>query len=246
MLIALMSDIHANREAFAACLAHAASYPVDRHVFLGDYVGYGADPGWAVDTVMDHVERGAIAILGNHDEAISAARVKMNEIALAAIEWTRERLDARQREFLSRLPLGMEESDRLYVHASGWAPAAWHYVTDAHEARQSLEATARRVTFCGHVHVPELYHLGADARIGAVTPVAGVGIPLLRQRRWLAVMGAVGQPRDGLPAACYAVLDEEKSALTYVRVPYDVAGAAAKIRAAGLPSILAVRLERGY
>jgi diadenosine tetraphosphatase ApaH/serine/threonine PP2A family protein phosphatase len=225
MLIALMSDIHANREAFSACLAHAASYPVDRHVFLGDYVGYGADPGWAVDTVMDHVERGAVAILGNHDEAISSARVQMNEIALAAIEWTRERLDARQRQFLAGLPLVMEE---------------------AYEARQSLEATARRVTFCGHVHVPELYHLGAAAKIGAFTPVAGVGIPLLRQRRWLAVMGAVGQPRDGLPAACYAMLDEEESTLTYVRVPYDVAGAAAKIRAAGLPSILAARLEQGY
>jgi diadenosine tetraphosphatase ApaH/serine/threonine PP2A family protein phosphatase len=246
MLIALMSDIHANREAFSACLAHAARYPVDRYVFLGDYVGYGADPGWAVDTVMDHVERGAVAILGNHDEAISAARVQMNEIALAAIEWTRDRLDAGQREFLAGLPLTMEEADRLYVHASAWAPAAWHYVMDAYEARQSLAATARRVTFCGHVHVPELYHLGAAAKIGAFTPVAGVDIPLLRRRRWLAVMGAVGQPRDGLPAACYAVLDEQESTLTYVRVPYDIARAAAKIRAAGLPPILAARLEQGY
>jgi len=143
MLIALMSDIHANREAFSACLAHAASYPVDRYVFLGDYVGYGADPGWAVDTVMDHVERGAIALLGNHDEAISAARVQMNEVALAAIEWTRTRLDARQREFLSRLPLTMEEADRLYVHASAQTPAAWHYVTDVHEARQSSSMPLR-------------------------------------------------------------------------------------------------------
>src|SRR5262245_25704720 len=158
MLIALMSDIHGNREAFSACLAHAASYPVDRYVFLGDYVGYGADPGWAVDTVRDHVERGAVAILGNHDEAISTAEVSMNEIAFAAIEWTRDQLEARQREFLSRLPLTVEEEDRLYVHASAWAPGAWPYVTDSLEARQSLEATARRVTFCGHVHVPELYH----------------------------------------------------------------------------------------
>src|SRR6266516_4518278 len=217
MLIALMSDIHANREAFSACLAHAASYPVDRYVFLGDYVGYGADPGWAVDTVMDHVERGAIALLGNHDEAISAARVQMNEVALAAIEWTRTRLDARQREFLSRLPLTMEEADRLYVHASAQTPAAWHYVTDVHEARQSFDATARRATFCGHVHVPELYHLSVAGKIGAFEP-----------------------------AACYAVLDEERRTLTYVRVPYDVAGAGTKIRAAGLPSILAVRLEQGY
>jgi diadenosine tetraphosphatase ApaH/serine/threonine PP2A family protein phosphatase len=246
MLIALMSDIHANREAFSACLAHAASHPVDRYVFLGDYVGYGADPDWAVDTVMDHVERGAVALLGNHDQAISASRVQMNEIALAAIEWTRTRLDARHREFLAGLPLTMEEADRLYVHASAWEPTAWHYVMDAYEARQSFQATARRLTFCGHVHVPELYHLSAKARIGAFTPVAGVGIPLLPGRRWLAVIGAIGQSRDGVPAACYALLDEEEGTLTYVRVPYDIATAAAKIRAAGLPSMLAARLEQGY
>ena len=246
MLIALMSDIHANREAFSACLAHAAGYRVDRYVFLGDYVGYGADPGWAVDIVRDHVERGAVAILGNHDEAISATDVNMNEIALAAIEWTRDQLEARQREFLARLPLTVEEQDRLYVHASAWAPGAWHYVTDAYEARQSLEATARRVTFCGHVHVPEVYHLSAKAKLGAFTPVPGADIPLLKGCRWLAVIGAVGQPRDGVPAACYALLDEESDTLTYVRVPYDIDRAAAKIRAAGLPPILASRLELGY
>jgi diadenosine tetraphosphatase ApaH/serine/threonine PP2A family protein phosphatase len=246
MLIALMSDIHANREAFSACLAHAGSYPVDRYVFLGDYVGYGADPAWAVDTIMDHVERGAVALLGNHDQAISAAQVEMNEIALAAIEWTRTRLDARHREFLAGLPFTTEEADRLYVHASAWAPAEWHYVTDGYEAKQSFQATARRVTLCGHVHVPELYHLSATGKIGVFTPVAGVGIPLLPRRRWLAVIGAVGQPRDGVPAACYALLDEEEDTLTYVRVPYDIAAAAAKIRAAGLPSMLAARLEQGY
>jgi diadenosine tetraphosphatase ApaH/serine/threonine PP2A family protein phosphatase len=246
MLIALMSDIHANREAFSACLAHAASHPVDRYVFLGDYVGYGADPGWVVDMVRDHVDRGATALLGNHDEAISAAQVNMNEIASAAIEWTRERLDAQQREFLARLPLTIEEEDRLYVHASAWAPGAWHYVTDTYEAQQSLEATRCRVTVCGHVHVPGLYHLGATAKLGAFTPVPGVDIPLLQRRRWLAVMGAVGQPRDGVPAACYAVLDDESDTLTYVRVPYDIDRAAAKIRAAGLPPILAARLELGY
>src|SRR5947199_2850662 len=239
MLIALMSDIHANREAFSACLAHAASIPVDRYVFLGDYVGYGADPGWAVDRVVDHVERGATAIHGNHAQAIFATQLQMNEIALQGIARTRQRLDGRQRGFLAGLPLTMEEADRLYVHASAWAPAAWHYVTDAYEARQSFEATARRVTFCGHVHVPELYHLGAADKLDALTPVVGVEIPLLGERRWLAVIGAVGQPRDGVPAACYAVLDEERGTLPYMRVPYDIAGAMAKIRDAGLPSILA-------
>ena len=77
MLIALMSDMHGNREAFAACLASAAAYPVDRYVFLGDYVGYGADPVWVLDQVIDYVARGAAAVLGNHDDAIAAPRVQM-------------------------------------------------------------------------------------------------------------------------------------------------------------------------
>jgi diadenosine tetraphosphatase ApaH/serine/threonine PP2A family protein phosphatase len=249
MLIALMSDMHGNREAFAACLASAAAYPVDRYVFLGDYVGYGADPVWVLDQVIDHVARGAAAVLGNHDEAIAAPHVQMNEIALAAIEWTRTKLDAAHRDFLRALPLTIEEADRFYVHASAWAPAAWPYIVDAHAARQSLDATEQRVTVCGHVHVPALYHVGHLSpmrKLGAFIPEAGVAIRLLGEQRWLAVLGAVGQPRDGVPAACYAVLDDEAGTLTYVRVPYDVVGAAAKIRAAGLPPILARRLEQGY
>jgi diadenosine tetraphosphatase ApaH/serine/threonine PP2A family protein phosphatase len=102
------------------------------------------------------------------------------------------------------------------------------------------------MTFCGHVHVPELYFAAATGQVAAFTPVPGTAIPLLKQRRWLAVIGAVGQPRDRVPAACYGLFDEATNSLTYMRVPYDVAGAAAKVRAAGLPEILAIRLEQGY
>jgi diadenosine tetraphosphatase ApaH/serine/threonine PP2A family protein phosphatase len=75
--------------------------------------------------------------------------------------------------------------------------------------------------------------------------VPGSGIPLLPNRRWLAVIGAVGQPRDGDPAACYALLHHEQGTLTYVRVPYDIDAAAEKIVKAGLPPPLAARLYRG-
>ncbi|HZY22018.1 MAG TPA: metallophosphoesterase family protein, partial [Beijerinckiaceae bacterium] len=71
MLIALLSDIHGNREALDACLAHARSMRAERVVFLCDYVGYGADPSYVVDTVVRMVEEGAVALLGNHDEAIA-------------------------------------------------------------------------------------------------------------------------------------------------------------------------------
>src|SRR4030095_2193191 len=116
MRIALFADIHANREALTACLADAERRGVDRFVFLGDYVGYGADPGWALDQVREHVRRGAAAVLGNHDAAGWAPDEWMNEAAQQAIDWTRAQLDASQIEFLMQLPPSIEDGSRLFVH----------------------------------------------------------------------------------------------------------------------------------
>jgi len=246
MRIALMSDIHGNRKALTACLEHAAQNGVGRYVFLGDYAGYGADPGWVIDTVMAQVQRGAVALLGNHDAAVLADDVAMNDAAAAAIAWTRTQLDDRQRAFIAGLPLTVADDDRLYVHASAFEPTEWHYVTELYSAAKSLMATQAHATFCGHTHVPALFHVSMTGKFASFDPVARVEIPLTRQRRWLAVIGSVGQPRDRDPAACYAVLDDERDVLSYVRVPYDIDGAARKIRAAGLPAVLSARLFEGY
>ncbi len=246
MLTAILTDIHANREALSACLAHADSARVDRYVFLGDYVGYGADPEWAIDTVRRHVERGAVAILGNHDAEVLATTWEMNEVARIAIEWTRTRLDAARLAFLGELPLAIEDGDLLFVHANAWAPARWDYITGPADARRSLQSTQCWSTFCGHLHVPGLYFETVTGKIAGFQPVTDTPIPLSPQRRWVAVLGAVGQPRDRIPAACYGLFDDVTGNLTYVRVPYDIDTAAAKIRAAGLPDILAFRLEHGY
>ena len=245
MLIALFTDIHANKEAFEACLAHARRHAIDRMVFLGDYVGYGADPGFSVDTVRAFVERGAIALLGNHDSAVTGTTQRMNDEAAIAIDWTRKQLDAGQVSFLAGLPFTAEEDDRLYVHASAADPPRWDYVVDAPSAARSLTATEASITFCGHVHVPALFHLTAAGKVAGFDPVADVALPLTPQRRWIAVIGAVGQPRDRNPAACYALYDDSARTLTYVRVPYDVETAQRKIRDAGLPSFLSARLAWG-
>ena len=73
----------------------------------------------------------------------------------------------------------------------------------------------------------------------------GLPIPLLPSRRWLAVVGSVGQPRDGVAQAGWALVDTVRQELTFRRTPYDAAGAARKVRAAGLPEELAVRLLVG-
>ncbi len=246
MRIGVFADLHANREALAACLDHAATQRVDRLVFLGDLVGYGADPAWVIDTVARHREEGAVVLLGNHDEAVASESARsMHGDALRAVEWTRSRLDASQLAFLGSLPLRVEEPDRLYVHANAWNPGGWEYVRSSADAARSLAATSCRLTACGHLHWQTLYHLGPSGRVAEFSPVPGVEIPLGGLRRWLAVLGSVGQPRDGNPAAAYAIHDVVRGSLTCHRVAYDAAAASRKIRDAGLPEGLGARLEAG-
>ena len=245
MLLALFADVHANRQAFAACLEAARGRGAERFILLGDFVGYGADPEWSVDTVMRLVEEGALAVRGNHDNAIGTPSETMNEAAQAAIDWTRGRLGATQRAFLASLPLTREEDDRLYVHSEASNPARWRYVQSTADAARSIAATTALITFCGHIHRPALYSMSATAKMTSFVPTSGVGVQLLTGRRWLAVLGSVGQPRDGNPAACFATYDTEKREITYCRVPYDVETAASRIRASGLPLWLADRLLQG-
>jgi diadenosine tetraphosphatase ApaH/serine/threonine PP2A family protein phosphatase len=245
MLIALLADIHANREALLACLRDARARGAATLVFLGDYVGYGADPEFVVECVAGEVEKGAIALLGNHDRAVLESSAGMNEAARAAIEWTRTRLNSDAVAFLKGLPLTASDGDRFYVHADASAPARWNYVLDRDDAALSFNAHPARLIFCGHVHVPALYAMSEHGKVTAFRPVAGAAIPLLRHRRWLSAVGSVGQPRDGSPAGCYSLFNVETCEMSFERVPYDVEVAAAKIRAAGLPEVLAERLRTG-
>ena len=245
MRLAIFADIHANRQAFSACLDAARARGAERVVCLGDVVGYGADPEWAVETVMDLVADGAIAVIGNHDHAIGMPSQTMNAAAQAAIEWTRGRLGAAQRRFLAELPPTRQEDDRLYVHSEASHPLQWRYVRSTTDAARSIEATNASVTFCGHIHQPALYSMSSAAKMTSFIPTSDIPVQLLGGRRWLAVLGSVGQPRDGNPAAAFAMLDTASREITYCRVPYDIEAAADRIRANGLPVWLADRLFLG-
>jgi diadenosine tetraphosphatase ApaH/serine/threonine PP2A family protein phosphatase len=245
VLIALFADIHANRQAFEACLDAARRGGAERIVLLGDYVGYGADPEWAVMAVMDLVDKGAIAVRGNHDNAVGDASEQLNVEAQIAIEWTRGELGQAERRFLTELPPTCEQEDRLYVHADASRPTSWLYVADVADAARSIAASATPLSFCGHIHRPALYSISPAGKMTAFTPTSGVAIQLLPGRRWLAVLGSVGQPRDGNPAASYLMLDTARREVTWCRAPYDVEAAAARIREKGLPPRLADRLLVG-
>jgi diadenosine tetraphosphatase ApaH/serine/threonine PP2A family protein phosphatase len=245
LIIALLSDIHGNLDALNACLKHASESGAGRYAFLGDLVGYGAEPQGVVETVARYAADGAVAVKGNHDEAVAKTPSYMNESVRAVTDWTRETLSGDAKSFLSSLPLCVREADLCFVHASAASPERWEYIDSPSAARRSIDAAQTAYTFSGHVHEQELYFEGARDRITVFRPLRGSPVPIRRHRRWLALVGSVGQPRDRSPAAAYALFDNERDEITFHRVPYDHLAAARKIRQAGLPASIAYRVEHG-
>ncbi len=246
MRLALLTDLHANREALEACLAHAYKQQADNYAFTGDFVGYGADPGWVVDTIMAHVAKGALAVQGNHDYATSRpTRLQMSEEKREVLDWTRAQLNTEQLGFLATLPLTAEKNNMLFVHASADRPEKWEYINELEQAERSLRAAGTSMVFSGHVHMPAMYRLTDDGRMGAHVPVPGARVPVSPKHKYLVIPGAVGQPRDGNTAACYAMYDDSSRELMFHRVPYDSGAAARRVIAAGLPLVFAMRLIEG-
>lgn len=244
MILALLSDIHANLEALQACLKHAREQRASRYAFLGDFVGYGADPRAVVSILMQHAAAGAILVKGNHDEAVANDPHYANAHVRDSIAWARDQLSGEQKQFLASLPLSEKTANAYFVHASAVRPEAWTYVDSPSAALASLRAAEADYTFSGHVHRQCLFgEVGEHAT--QFNPTSGRPVAIGANRRWLALVGSVGQPRDGHPAAGYALFDEAARRITFYRVPYDHLSAAAKIRAAGLPGALAHRVEKG-
>jgi diadenosine tetraphosphatase ApaH/serine/threonine PP2A family protein phosphatase len=245
VLTAVISDIHANREALTAVLSHIRASGVDRIAVLGDIVGYGADPEFCIDAVRQLEAEGAIVIQGNHDEAAAGLDNDMSATAQAAIAWTRERLGTAEKAWLAGLPLSSTQPGVLFVHANGWNPQGWGYIRTAQEAERSMRRTTERLTFCGHTHQPSVFHMSSNRPAALFVPVPGVAIPLVETRQWLSVAPAVGQPRDGNRSAGYILFDDARREINFQRVPYDCEAASRKILAAGLPPSLAERLLKG-
>ncbi len=249
MRLALMSDIHGNIQALDACLEHAQAQRAQRYAFLGDLVGYGADPGAVVERIARLAEEGAIVLKGNHDEMAVHPPAEVKNVGSSTAAWTHAQLNDTQRAWLDALPLTAQLDKILLVHASLDGPQLWRYVYDERAATASLDAAADwpgvRYVFGGHVHEQSLYYRGSTASLMKFSPQPGVAVPVPSHRQWLSTVGSVGQPRDGKPDAMYALIDTERWHLSFHRVAYDHFAAAWAIRAAGLPEFFADRLEKG-
>ena len=235
----ILSDIHANREALDAVLADARG-KYDRILCLGDLVGYGAEPNAIVEWACQNV---AVTVRGNHDKACTGADPleHYNPAARASAEWTRSVLTAANVEFLRNLPRGpLRVEDYDLVHGSPVDEDDYLLtLSDVAPVRDFIGAQA---TLFGHTHVQGGFLLAR----GGVKRIAPAGaLELEPQHLYLLNPGAVGQPRDGDPRAAYALYWPEENVIEYRRAAYDIAKAAEKIRAAGLPDSLAARLFVG-
>ncbi|MCB0882472.1 MAG: metallophosphoesterase family protein [Thermoleophilia bacterium] len=239
--IAILSDVHGNLHALEAVLEAVAGRGIARWWCLGDMVGYGAFPAETLAACVAGAER---CLAGNHDLG-AAGRVPMAEFsdaAAVALAWTAERLDDDAMRALARLqPQDVDSSPPLY-HASPRDPV-WEYVLTPRQAEHALVDSPRPLTLVGHTHMAAAWNLtGAD---GLRRIRVDQGAIALGRGRWLVNPGSVGQPRDHDPRASWAVFDPENETIEVIRTPYDVHGAQAAIRDAGLPRLLADRLGEG-
>ena len=242
MLVAIVSDIHGNRHALEAVLADVASTDARELWCLGDVVGYGADPNDCCALVR---ENAAVCLAGNHDLAVTGT-IPLDEFshgAALAARWTQEVLADDHVEWLRSLsPQGDEEGVGLY-HASPRDPV-WEYVLSTLLAELCLDVAEERVCLVGHSHVALSFVRPEGEAATGDTRRAGDALDM-SHGEWLINPGSVGQPRDGDPRAAWLLLDTGSWQAEWRRTPYDIAGAAAAIRAARLPDSLAERLEYG-
>lgn len=244
MRFGILSDIHGNLEALDAVLEVLKGERIDRYLCLGDIVGYGASPNECLDRVIGLTTD---VIAGNHDHAAIGKLdiATFNPFAAEAARWTRRQLTPAGRRYLAELPYTRRIGDLYAVHASPADPPAWHYLTSLGRVIEGFEALSVGVTVCvlGHTHSPGIFESRtAEDRCGEIPVQAHVMAP---GSRYIVNVGSVGQPRDGDPRAAYCVFDVGERRLEIKRVSYDMETTQRKIRAAGLPDMLAERLAHG-
>lgn len=235
----VLSDIHANIAALDAVLAAAPA--TDEVWVLGDIVGYGPEP----DAVVQRLNAlGALAVCGNHDAAALGGDEinSFNVDARRAMEWTRTAISDATKAWLAGLPEVLVRDDWTLVHGSPRDPI-WEYITSTPVARAAFADIATRHGLHGHTHVP-IGYLELDGTLDTMSPGSGSKLEL-GERRALLNPGSVGQPRDGIPAASWLVVDTGDATATWGRTAYDVGAVQQQMEALGLPSRLVERLAYG-
>ena len=232
MKFAILADLHANLEALDVVLRDQQAHGCTRLVCLGDIVGYCADPKECVDIIR---ALNIPVVQGNHDEyaAREGRLAGFNPAAAKAVEWTRKQLTNDDRQWLRELPLVLQVESFTIVHATLDGPERWGYVFDKLAAAASFTHQETDVCFFGHTHVPVAFAKDTAIRDGTYSK-----FKIEPGRKYFTNPGSVGQSRDGVAKATYAIYDLDECTVELRRLDYDIPAAQAKIRKSGLPTRL--------
>ncbi len=240
MLLAVISDVHANLEALETVLRDIEGRGVEQILFAGDAVGYGPDPGQCLNLIERLC---AEKVAGNHDRAVTGHTPLeyFNENARLALEWTLQQLSDEEMELLKgyEIQKSLKEPGAMLVHATPRFPDSWQYILSLQDAWRAFHHFDEQFCFIGHSHIPFIIELTDSGEIAG--PVQEVAVS--ESSRYIVNSGSVGQPRDRDPRAAYTLWKED--GVEIIRVEYDFRETQQKMAAAGLPSALIARLEWG-
>jgi len=241
----ILSDIHSNREALGTVISFVKRKPWDKAVFLGDLVGYGANPNQAIDMLRSL--KPLMAIRGNHDKVCSGLEdgELFNRMALEAAMWTRKKLTRPNLKWLQGLPQGPVVVDGKFAICHGTPIDEDAYIFGELEALNVFRQTDFPICFFGHSHFPVIFALSPDAITTVLTVAPSFRFKLKAGVRYLINPGSVGQPRDGNPLCSFAIYDSDSGVVSIHRLPYKLKTTQQKILEAGLPKPLADRLAVG-
>jgi predicted phosphodiesterase len=246
MRYALLSDVHANLHALDAVLADIdARGDTDATYHLGDLVGYSSNPN---EVVARLAERGIAGIAGNYDSTVAtdykhcgckSETPRQEELAHISYEYTRSAVTPHTKRALGAMPFSMDirahgghaNGPRLVLVHGTPTLNTLYWTEDRSDdfclkMAASVALKAGDVIAFGHTHKP--WHRVVD------------GIHFINT-------GSVGRPKDGDWRAGYVRLTfaAEGPNVEFVRVAYDVDGAANGVLAAGLPEEFAEFLRTG-
>jgi predicted phosphodiesterase len=242
-LYAIISDIHANAEAFAAALAEIKKLGANKICCLGDIVGYGADAAECVRMARGNCQ---FIIRGNHDEQLAPPRhPDMRFEAIVALDYALKTLPPADVEWLKNWPATLAPDD-LFIICHGALTDPNDYILTTEAALTNLDLLERKypgknLCFFGHTHLPM-----AVARGGAKTRLTHGGeMAIDPTKSYLINPGSIGQPRDKSPNAAFVVYAPDDGAITWTRTPYNIAATQEKMKQAGLPEKSWQRLAWG-
>ncbi len=240
MRYVVLSDVHANLEALEAVLKDLEKQEIKEILFLGDAVGYGPNPNECLELLK---RKCRILLAGNHDwAAIGLTNIMyFNEYARHAIKWTMEIITEENKEVLKSLPVKevSKDEDFILVHSTPKEPEDWYYLLTLWDAEINFHYFDTKFCFLGHSHQPFIIERVLSGELLTYKDSTRIK----KSSRYIINVGSVGQPRDGDPRACYAIIDDEK--IEIIRVPYDIMSVQNKMRKEHLPYALIERLSIG-